>query len=226
MIATHRTSKACFNAIRADGFIRSREHLGNSYRGKSFPIDLLAKDNRYIFFSYSHPFFNDSVGTHPYGFAFKVEYLIYEQEAFVGPDLMTEYDNALIDAVRAVTYKMKPKDVDTGDLEAFFQQHAIVDTQLRDAIIEAERDPYQDVLDAVFTRDLDVDGTLETLARFEKSVTEIQAEHRHRGTEAMAILMAGEYQGMPERPIEILVDGTVPINKAIAVIQPPERSVT
>ena len=217
MEAYHFTSQENFDAIRRDGFIRPRtEKRKWGEQGAGFRPDWIAQDNQFIFFSPEKAFYASLAGEDRYGFVFDAEFLILGCNAFVGPDLLTKYDDLMHDCAKTVADTMPPKPIDEEGLKAFLERHQITDERMIASIRADEASHYQDILDGMLNEDESVAGAVEGLKMFHAKVGAIQEQYRVSGDAALDSLRSGT--SPIGTPLEILVPVPVAIDARLDVI--------
>ena len=223
--AYHITSKENFDAIHRDGFIRPRtEKRRSGEQGSGFAADWHAQDNQFVFFSPSDFYQTLTDGTDAYGFVYDAEYLIFGLSAFVGPDLLTKYDDLMHTCAQQVAEKLGPKPIDEVSLQAFLKQNEITDAGMIAAIRKDEGSYYQDVLNGMLNSDKSVTGAMDGLKMFREKVGEIQDKHRTTGEKALQILRNPVIAALGT-PLEILVPVPVPIEARMHCIIAGKESI-
>ena len=222
--AYHYTSQENFDAIRRDGFIRPRtEKRKFGEQGAGFSTDWHAQDNQFVFFSPEKTFYASLVGEDRYGFVFDAEFLILGLGSFVGPDLLTKYDDLMHECAKAVAKELGPKPIDEAGLQAFLEKHQIADEKMIASMRADEQSHYYNILYGMLDTDESVAGAVEGLTMFRAKVGAIQQEYRVSGDAALDLLRSGT--SPIGTPLEILVPSAVPINAQLGDINPSKSRI-
>ena len=225
--AYHTTTKAAYEQIQADGYIKPICRLRKPGEpGFGFKPDWVAGDAEYVFFSVADFYknFGEDGADETYGFIFDAEYLMLEMQGLMGPDLLTQYDDLLHECAMAVSAKMPPKAIDTAGLKQFLDTHEIVDDAMIEAIKRDETSHYSDIIEAMQDEDETIPGTAEALKLFQEKVGRIRVRDRMGGAAGFSWLRAAFTTIPPIVPIidtklEILVPSAVSIDTRIGFIE-------
>ena len=217
MKAYHITSKANYEAILRDGFIRPRSQPRQwGEQGGGFSIDWHAEDNQYVFFAPSEAsefYLTLTDGTDAYGFVYDAEFLVLKMNGLVGPDLMTRYDDLMHQCAQEIANSINPKPIDEEGLKAFIERHQISDPRMIENIRKEEASYYLDILNGMLDSDESVQGVKEGLNLFKEKVREIQTDFRMEGENGLMLLRAIPMWEL--KPYEILVPGPVPVDACL-----------
>lgn len=160
--------------------------------GRKFPLDHLAGDTRFVFLSVGRRYWLPVDGLN-YGFIFDAEDLLQRGAILRTHDLMSNYEEALEEAVTKFAPFLEPSSWPAEQLAALF--HSLEDPDAIDASSPTPNDAYYALKEAVeHQRNLDeVWYGHEATAEFLRLVKQVQDRSQLQGQDALdAITQEGE----------------------------------
>lgn len=208
------TTREAFYAIKRDGYIRPRND--QSERRKTVEVSdwvefhSIAGDSRYAFFiiderlltvpdnflAMSNRVLVENQLYDIYGFVFDAIELIAEHSAFVGPDLIEDYNNLMCEIASEVDNTLLLPSIDKVAINQMSRQMRI--------------------LHGMAFQDESVPGVPEALQLFYERVKRLQENKRCSGTKAIEVVKQNRKD---ERVLDLLIANKISTHQAIGTVE-------